>query len=362
MARKHQQGRVASAATSVANFTEGWFRTSGLYDLNRDGVDEYSRPHEKETKHAQMRVMEWYINEQNGDATKSAVQRKVEDVQEICEQLDRLKNELDPGVDDETQNELWHDVTARTYTDSTLGSAIENANEGAKNRAEYGTDALDGLKSLEDNSVDCVVTDPPYGVDYTSQRDTERPQFPDGEEDTAALLDDVFDEIGRVCKANAHVYIFFSISKYELIKSIAERHFELSPGPLVWVKNNHVPTRDRERGFEKMYAMQYEAILMCRMPNGHDRRLNNGVSSNVFNYSRPSGGERYHDTQKPRDLLAELITNSTGKRERVLDPFAGSGSTLLAAAENGRHYVGFEQDGSYEDRFVRELREVAGDE
>jgi len=98
------------------------------------------------------------------------------------------------------------------------------------------------------------------------------------------------------------------------------------------------------------------------MENGDSRTLNNGVSSNVLEYGRPSGSERYHDAQKPRALLSELITNSTGKQETVLDPFAGSGSTLLAAAEAGRHYIGFEQSESYADRFTREVREVTADE
>jgi len=207
-----------------------------------------------------------------------------------------------------------------------------------------------------------VVTDPPYGVDYESHRETERASFPDGEADTFALLDDVFAELQRVCKANAHLYVFFSMNRVESVREVAEQYFEVTPTPLVWTKQNHAPTRDAERGFEKMYAHQYEPVLVCRMPNGDSRRLNGGISSNVLRYGRPSGGERWHDAQKPRALLAELITNSTGKRETVLDPFAGSGSTLLAAAAEDRHYVGFEADEEYADRFTRELREVTGDE
>jgi len=364
LARSHQNGRVPQDGTNVpqTNFTEGWFRTSGLYDLNRDRVERYALPDEDEPKHAQLRVMEWYINDQNGNASKSAVQREVEDIEAICDQLDRLEAELNPGVSDGEREELRNDIIAGTYTDDTLGSAIENANQGAKNRAEYGIDALAGLETVESSSVDCVVTDPPYGVKYDSHRDTDRPSFPDEEQDTAALLDDVFAELERVCTANAHLYVFFSMNRYKMVRDIAAKYFEVTPTPLIWAKNNHAPTRDAERGFEKMYAHQYEPVLVCRMPNGDSRRLNGGVCANVLNYGRPSGDGRYHDAQKPRALLSELITNSTGKRETVCDPFAGSGSTLLAAAAADRHYIGFEQDDSYADRFTRELREVAGDE
>jgi len=360
-ARSRQSGRV-TADVSSETFTEAWFRQSDLYDLNREGVDTYATRDEDDPKHAQVRVMEWFVHEQNCDATKRAVQREVEDIAGVCDQLDTLEAELNPGVDDEARQELREEIIAGTYTDSTLDSAIENANHEAKDRAEFGTDALAGLETLEDNSVDCVVTDPPYGVDYESHRDTDRASFPDEEADTFALLDDVFAELQRVCKANAHLYVFFSMKRVESIREVAGRYFEVTEVPLVWTKQNHAPTRDAERGFEKMYAQQYEPVLVCRMPNGDSRRLNGGVSSNVLRYGRPSGGERWHDAQKPRALLAELITNSTGKRETVLDPFAGSGSTLLAGAAEDRHYVGFELSDEYEHRFTRELREVTGDE
>jgi DNA modification methylase len=355
LAREHQNGRVSEEITSVS-FTENWFRTTGLYNLNRDGVDSW------DGTHAQMRVMRWFVDDQNCDATKSAVQRKVEDITQICEQLETLESDLNAGVDDAERAELRDEVTAGTYTDETLAGAIENANQSAKDRAEFGTDALDGLRSLEDNSVDCVVTDPPYGVDYESHRDTDRESFPDEEADTFALLDDVFTELERVCKANAHVYVFFSMNRIESVREVAGKHFDVTATPLIWAKRNHAPTRDAERGFEKMYAHQYEPILMCRLENGDSRRLNGGVSSNLLQYGRPSGGDRWHDAQKPRALLAELITNSTGKRETVLDPFVGSGSTLLAAAAEDRHYIGFEASEAYADRFTRELREVTGSE
>ena len=358
----HQKGRVADNATSVANFTEGWFRTSDLYDLNRDGVDQYALPDEDEPKHAQLRVMEWFVDDQNCDATKAAVQKKVDHVETICQQLDKLADELNAGVDDDIRDELREEIVAGTYTMDTLGSAIKNANESAKDRADYGTDAIEGLQSLEANSIDCVVMDPPYGVDYESHRDSGRASFEDSEDDALALIDDVCAELERVCTANAHIYVFFAMRQYENVRKVIGDHFDIQPVPLVWTKHNHAPTRDAEGGFKKMYAHKYEPIFVARAPNGDERELNGGVSPNVLKHARPSGDGRWHDAQKPRSLLGELIENSTGKRETVLDPFAGSGSTLLAAAERDRHYIGFEVDESYESDFTRELREVTAHE
>lgn len=360
IARNHQQGRGTEDVPS-GTFGEYWFRTSGLYNLNRDGVDEYALPSEDSPKHAQVRVIEWFCEDQNCDASKSAVQRRVEGVLEKCEQLDQLEEQLNPGVDQDLREELRQAVIAGEYTDNTLNSAIENANRDAKDRTMFGTGAIGGLETVEENSIDCVVMDPPYGVDYESHRDTARPEFEDGFSETMAMLDDVFSELKRVCKANAHIYIFFPMKSYGPITEIAGQYFDVTEVPLIWSKNNHAPTRDAEEGFSKMYAHQYEPILICRMPKGDRRELNGGVSPNVLRYSRPSGDERWHDSQKPRDLLADLITNSTGKHETVLDPFAGSGSTLLAAKSNQRHYLGIEKNDEYESRFKRELREVRGD-
>jgi len=360
LARSHQSGRVTSEVTSVT-FTEGWFRTSGLYDLNRDGVTEYATASEDEPKHAQVRVMEWFVHEQNCDASKNAVERKVEDVAEVCDQLDTLEAELNPGVDDATRQELREEIIAGTYTDSTLESAIENANQEAKDRAVYGTGALDGLATVEDDAIDCVVTDPPYGEGFESVRPTENPAFDDGAEDTFDLLDRVFDELQRVCKANAHLYVFFSMTHYERVVDIAEQYFKVERTPLIWAKNRHAPNAPDAGGFEKNYAQKYEPVLHLRMPKGDQRALNGGVSPNVLEHDVPDGDRRRHDTQKPRSLLGELITNSTGKQETICDPFAGSGSTLLAAADAGRHYVGFELNDSYESGFRRELKQIKED-
>jgi len=360
-ARSHEKGRVTGDVTSVT-FTEGWFRTSNLYDLQRDGVTEYATSGEEQPKHAQVRVMEWFCESQNCDATKNAVQNKVAEVQEKCELLDILEKRLEAGVSDEKRAELRQQVIEGVYTKDTINSPIENANKDAKDRAIFGKDALDVLPTLEGDSVDCVVTDPPYGVDYSSIRPSDNPEFDDTEKNAFDVIDSALEEMKRVCKANAHIYIFFSMSEYEKVVDMASKHFEVEKTPLIWAKHNHAPSAPGSNGFEKGYAQKYEPVLFCKMPNGDERTLNGGVSPNVLKHQRPSGDGRTHDTQKPRSLLKELIKNSTGKGERVLDPFAGSGSTLLSAKELSRHYVGVELDGSYESGFQRAIKEVEHNE
>lgn len=357
LAREHQKGRETSGVSGETfDFTEYWFRTSGLYDLEA----EWQAAGEDEPKHAQRRFMEWFCEDQNCDAGKQKVQSKIEDLLEIKEQLELVDQELSEGVDQSDREELLADVKSNSYAKDSLRDAIENLNVGAKNRMQFGVDALDELSKLDANSIDCVVTDPPYGVDFESHRDTDYSTFDTDKEGMLALLDSTFEQLQRVCKDDAHLYLFFPMRHICDIRRLASNYFDVTETPLIWLKNNHAPTQDTKDGFDSMYAHQYESILYCQMPKGQSRGLNNGdsVSTNVLEHDIIKGDDRWHDSQKPVSLLAELIELSTGAKQVVLDPFAGSGSTCLAAKQTNRFYKGFEKSKEYQDRFKREVRKL----
>jgi DNA modification methylase len=359
LCRTRQTGRVTGEVTSVT-FTEGWFRNSGLYDLNREGIDSWG------DKHAQIRVMEWFLDEKAGDASNNQVKQKCDDLLEICQQLDTLSDTLDAGVEDTTREKLREEIISRGFTHETLARSIENTNASAKDRAVFGVDCLEQLKQLDADSVDVVVTDPPYGEDFSDIRDVGHPSFDDSASNSMELLKESLAELKRVTSANAHIYIFFSMTYYDTVLELASKHFDVEATPLIWAKNNHAPRKPDAHGFEKGYAQKYEPILFCRAENGEARPLrpqSGGVCPNLLEHALPSQDKRRHTTQKPESLLTELITNSSAVGETILDPFAGSGSTMLAAAKSDRNYIGFELDDAYESGFKRELREIkAGDQ
>jgi DNA modification methylase/DNA-binding transcriptional MerR regulator len=356
LARQHQEGRVSNGLTSVS-FTEGWFRTSGLYELADKRP--YGKPSELLPAHPQERVMYWYIHEENADASKNQLKKKVERVAEKCEQLELIDSELQEGVDPETKLELQNAVVEGEYTHDTLETAVENANADAEDTALFGVDCLEKLQELPDDSIDCVVTDPPWGTDFKTHRDGIAEDYGIDKEGFEALMSAMLVELERVCTANAHIYIFFAMNNIGVTRRLLSEHFELTETPLLWLKDSHAPTQDSTEGFEKRYAHKYESIFVARMPNGRERRIcEEGVETNVFNYAKPSGDDRWYDSQKPQGLLRDLITNSTGPGETVLDPFAGSGSTLLAAKATGRHYKGFELSEKPESDFRRRIREL----
>ena len=217
---------------------------------------------------------------------------------------------------------------------------------GNDSKVIFDVDALEELEKMESGSVDCVITDPPWGVSYKPIRRTDNPDYDTSLEKVIPYLEKVFEETKRVCKDNAHIYIFFPSMYYTEYRHLLEKYFEVDPIPLIWLKNNHNPC-----GFKKRYAGMYETIFFCKMPQGDLRKLNNGVSPNVLKYSKPTN--RIHNSQKPTDLLEYLIQNSTMKDETILDMFAGSGSTLIAAKIRGRCFIGFEKDKSYEAKFKK---------
>jgi len=360
LARGHQSGRVTGNVTNVT-FTEYWFRTSGLYELNRDGVDEYALPSEDEPKHAQVRVMEWFVHEKNCGNGRGGgqISSKVEKVKDRCEQLELLEEKSNVPPENERYQDIKEEVVNGAYTKHALKSAIENLNADAKDTAAFGVDSLEALADLDDNSIDCVVTDPPYGVDFVSHEDSGTHEYGVELGEYIQLLHRTCEELERVCKDNAHIYIFFAIKNQAITKTILSEFFDVIETPLVWYKNNGSPSKSKE-GYEKRYAQYYEPIFFCRMSNGNSRRIcqEGEQRPNVLEYDRPKQGRRHHDSQKPRALLKHLIENSTGVSETVLDPFAGSGSTLLAAKESGRHYKGFEISEDPEAEFKKQIREV----
>ena len=340
--KPHQEGRVAGDATNVANFTEGWFRNSGIYDLKDEN--------EEESKEYQKKFIDWFVDEERCKAAGKKITAKSGSLKAIRSQLRIVREELFQDVPEERRQDIIDAVERGEYTDKTLREVIARENEGAKNRYFFGVDANTELAKLGDNSVDLVVTDPPWGVDFKPSRPTGKPEFDTSPDVILAYLDKTFAEVKRVCKENSHVYVFFPTTNYCAFYKILSKYFKVYEIPLVWVKNNHNPCDFKER-----YASQYETIFFCKVNPEKSRPLNEPVSSDILQFDRVNGEDKEHDTQKPIELLQYLIENSSGVGEVVLDPFMGSGSALLAAAKSGRYFIGFEKEKRYEPVFKREL-------
>jgi len=340
-AKTFQEGRVPNFGTfepknergvNTFDFTEGWFRNSGLYELTAEN---------------QMVFMKWFIEDQKSKVAPKKAQEVAAQLKEQQDQIrlveDTLNNELDP-------TELIEAVKRGEYSTNRLMQVIGKLNDGAKSKAVYGVDSIQGIKGIPDASIDVVITDPPYGVDYVPSRKTDNPSFNDSDS-VLGYIDNLCKDLKRVCKENAHLYFFSGcVNAFEL-KAVLGKHFKVYDNWLTWVKNNHTPC-----DFSARYASKYEVIWFCKMPKGDERKLNSAVSPDVLEYAVER--DKAHDCQKPIELLKYLVNNSSALGETVLDPFCGSGSTLLAAKSLKRNYIGFEIEKSYEPGFKKKAGEI----
>jgi len=224
-----------------------------------------------------------------------------------------------------------------------------------KTNTVYNDDCLNILKTLPDNSIDLILTDPPYGIDYHNNRrnkngkiKTENGILNDSKDNTD-FLGNVIKECFRVLKDGRHFYWFGRFDAlYKQAFEIEEAGFVIK-NELIWLKNNH-GTGD----LFYSYAPKHESILYCVKRTNKSVKMFplqtlNGTTrhNNILEYSKVSKNEMVHDHQKPIDLLKFLIQKSSLENEIVLDIFAGSGSTLYAAKGLNRKFIGCELDNFY---------------
>lgn len=202
----------------------------------------------------------------------------------------------------------------------------------------YFEDCVEGLGRLADDSVDCIITDPPYGVDFVSGHREEQFDGIANDEDEASALDlfaSTLPELQRVLKPSGHAYVFTSWRVYSQFHQLLSGAFEIQ-NCLVWAKNNwgmgHV-------GHD--FRPQHEFIIFA---HGDSPRPLSEQESDLLKYARPHSVDYDHPTQKPVSLVERLLSLSTDEEDTVCDPFMGSGTTAVAAIQNNRDYVGFELD------------------
>ena len=199
----------------------------------------------------------------------------------------------------------------------------------------YNEDCLEGMKRIPDNSINMILTDPPYGMSFRSNYRKNKYENIKNDKDLSWLP--VFaEECYRVSKDNSAHYVFCSFHHIDKFKQAFEKHFKVK-NILTWVKNN-TSMGDLKGDF----APKTEFILFLHK----GRSLIRGKrDSNVLEYRRT--GNKIHPTQKPLDLTEFLITKFSDPGDIVLDPFIGSGTTAIACINTDRNYIGFELDKTY---------------
>ncbi|MGH8431704.1 MAG: DNA modification methylase, partial [Solimonas sp.] len=209
---------------------------------------------------------------------------------------------------------------------------------------------------LDDEQVDMVFTDPPYNVNYAnSAKDKMRGK------DRAILNDNLGDGfydflLAALAPTIAHcrggIYVAMSSSELDVLQAA----FRAAGGKwstfIIWAKNTFTLGRAD-------YQRQYEPILYG-WPEGATRHwCGDRDQGDVWNIKKPQKND-LHPTMKPVELVERAIRNSSRPGNVVLDPFGGSGTTLIAAEKSGRLARLIELDPKYVDVIVRRWQDFSG--
>jgi site-specific DNA-methyltransferase (adenine-specific) len=184
-----------------------------------------------------------------------------------------------------------------------------------------------------------ILTDPPYGMDFQSNRRIVKDKFDkiinDENVDWLPLF---LSECERVMKDNTALYCFCSWHKIDLFKQHIESKFKIK-NIIVWVKNNH-----GSGDLKAAYAPKHEFIVYAHKGRSlfKEKRL-----PDVMQYPKIHSSKLLHPTEKNIDMLELFIKNNSDKGQVILDPFIGSGSTGVACVNTGRKFIGIEMDEGY---------------
>ena len=209
-------------------------------------------------------------------------------------------------------------------------------------------DAIEFMKTLEDESVNLIVTDPPYKVTSRGNAGSSGGMM----QTKLSMQGKIFKhndikpieyipEFYRLLKNGSHCYIMTNhINLQEMLNTATECGFHFIKS-LIWNKGNKI--------MGQFYMSQFEYILFFR--KGKGKKINKCGTADILNVpnkkTKGEDGKNIHDTEKPVELMKILIENSSQEGELVLDPFIGVGAVGIACKELNRDYIGVELDENY---------------
>lgn len=200
------------------------------------------------------------------------------------------------------------------------------------------------MKRCEDKSIDLLLTDPPFGMDFQSNYRKVKHEKIKGDV-SLDWFPEWIKETKRIMKEDSHLYIFCSFHKVDVFKQEIENYFNVK-NILIWEKNN--------TGMGDLYgdyAPKYEMIVFCS--NG-TKKLKGGRDSNIIKAKKTDN--ELHPTQKPVNLMEYLIEKSSNIDDLVMDCFSGSGSTAIACHNTNRKFIGCEINNDFYNTSVKRIK------
>jgi site-specific DNA-methyltransferase (adenine-specific) len=225
-------------------------------------------------------------------------------------------------------------------------------------------DAKIFLQEIKNDSVSMVLTDPPYqiskktGFKSKGEKGVERLRISmdfgkwDNKkiDEHISLITEVVSECYRVLKKGGVIVVFYDLWKIETLANILQNAGFRMLRFIEWVKTNPVPINSKA-----LYLSNAREVAIVAVKGNKPifkSKYHNGVFSQPIHRD---GGKRIHPTQKPLALMRELISLHTNEGDIVLDPFAGSATTIIAALQLKREGIGCELNKIYFKKAINRL-------
>ena len=208
----------------------------------------------------------------------------------------------------------------------------------------YCMDCLEGMKQMEDNSVDLILTDPPYNINFESNRGKNFKV----DWDSDFNFTEYFYRMWNLLKENSLLIVF---SRHDTYADYMKRNLPTPDTMLIWNK------QDYGMGDLKWFSTSYEIVLIWKKGKPQLNSINrpNGMlnfvkvqnsSSEEFKKGEFSNNHK-HPTQKPIRLIRYLVKLCSKENDLVFDGFMGSGTTAVACKQLNRRFIGFELNKEY---------------
>lgn len=224
-------------------------------------------------------------------------------------------------------------------------------------------DCFSVLKDIPDQSIDLILTDPPYNIAKYSTGNIKFNWRSDINNDLAewdlSELNpaDLIKEFKRILKPNGNIFIFCSYNIIGEYHKVFDPEFDTFQF-MVWHKTNPVPN------FRKSSFLNSCELIVGCWNKGHtwnftnQKDMHNFIESSICMGServKNKEGKSLHPTQKPVAILEKIIKIASNENDLVLDCFNGVGSTGVASLKNNRRYIGIEIDETYVDASAKRL-------
>lgn len=220
----------------------------------------------------------------------------------------------------------------------------------------FNGDALELLKDIKSESIDLIIADPPYnlGKNYGNNHDLI------GFDDYLSFSNEWLKEASRILKPNGSIYAFMGVRFISYIYDILDRKLDLFFNS--WICWHYTQGIGKRLGFSPrhddiLFFTKSENFTFnlddVRIPQKFYRERNNMRGANpgdVWAFSHVhycNSNRQNHPTQKPEGLIERMVLASSNPGDTILDPFAGSGTTLRVCQQLNRNCIGFEINPEY---------------